>query len=377
MKYRFLPAVLLYLFSQIVYAETIEIEPSGQCSYYGEDLPGSAQIYTPDPDAENIIDKIVMYSGLRRNFTISASPSVYAATAATTKGVRHLLYNQAFMDNIKQNTHTYWSEISIMAHEIGHHLQGHTLDNTGSRPKRELEADEYSGFILHKMGASLEDAQTAMNTIPDTYSSTHPDKQIRLQAIRSGWMRSYKLHDFLQKTTSAPPTLPKTEETSYQHSYQLSRKQAPVLDQIPSNTAISGYSSEDNRYKINDSVVNDAKTGLMWTRCSFGQQWDGSSCRGQAAKYKWEQLIAMRFEYGRYADWRVPTIYELRTLLSGDYTKQSLGSVFPSTAYEGLFWSSSYNESDSSAWAVNLADGREQHGYRGDYFAAMLVRNSR
>ena len=34
----------------------------------------------------------------------------------------------------------------------------HTLERGGSRPEIELEADEFSGFVLRKMGATLPQA---------------------------------------------------------------------------------------------------------------------------------------------------------------------------------------------------------------------------
>jgi tetratricopeptide (TPR) repeat protein len=54
----------------------------------------------------------------------------------------------------------------------------------------EIEADEFSGFVLSKMGASLSQAQEAIALISsyadDTYS-THPSKDKRLAAIERGY----------------------------------------------------------------------------------------------------------------------------------------------------------------------------------------------
>lgn len=71
---------------------------------------------------------------------------------------------------------------------IGHHLNGHTLSRQGSNHADELEADEFSGFVLRKMGASLEEAQAAMKVLSDERSSaTHPGRSYRLAAISKGW----------------------------------------------------------------------------------------------------------------------------------------------------------------------------------------------
>jgi hypothetical protein len=92
------------------------------------------------------------------------------------------------MSSIVSATGNKWTAVSIMAHEIGHHLNGHTLDSETSKPATELEADEFSGFVLQKMGASLPDAQAAMAAIASLKGShTHPPKNQRLSAIAAGW----------------------------------------------------------------------------------------------------------------------------------------------------------------------------------------------
>jgi hypothetical protein len=78
-----------------------------------------------------------------------------------------------------------------MAHEIAHHLSGHTIVPGGSRPEIELEADKFSGFVLYKMGAPLAGAtQMILAVGSDHGSATHPDKRSRAEAIRQGWTQS-------------------------------------------------------------------------------------------------------------------------------------------------------------------------------------------
>ena len=77
----------------------------------------------------------------------------------------------------------------------GHHLQGHTLEHGGSRPTIELEADKFSGFVLYKLGATLEQAEIGMITLgSDRGSSTHPSRKARLAAIESGWAEARDLN---------------------------------------------------------------------------------------------------------------------------------------------------------------------------------------
>ena len=96
------------------------------------------------------------------------------------------------MQNIITTTGTNWANYSILAHEIGHHLEGHTLDTLGgSKPPLELHADRFSGFIMAKLGATLSEAQVVMqNVASESGSSTHPPKSARLEAIAVGWRQA-------------------------------------------------------------------------------------------------------------------------------------------------------------------------------------------
>jgi hypothetical protein len=163
---------------------------SGQdfiCSYYGENIDPEITLYPADKNAKQLIQQIVSVVGLKANFEIRAA-NVPNAAAVILDNKRYILYNSKFISDINLATRNDWAGISIIAHEIGHHLNGHTLSRTGSQPDLELEADEFSGFVLHKLGASLTDAQAAMNIAASLKAShTHPGKQDRLYAIATGW----------------------------------------------------------------------------------------------------------------------------------------------------------------------------------------------
>ena len=160
------------------------------CSYYGEAVTGDIHAYKPEASAESAVKNIMSVIGLKANFELRAA-NVPNAAAVILKGKRYILYNPKFMANINSVTGSDWAAISILAHEIGHHLNGHTLDNVGSRPQTELDADEFSGFVLGRLGATLADAQAVMGTIASIKGShSHPPKSDRLIAIAAGWNRA-------------------------------------------------------------------------------------------------------------------------------------------------------------------------------------------
>lgn len=133
------------------------------------------------------VQEIMNTVGLKPNFELRAA-RIDNAAAVVYGGKRYILYNPTFIDNLVRRTGNKWAAVSVLAHEIGHHLDGHTVTSAGSVPQLELEADEFSGFVLHKMGATLGDAQAAMKAIAnDVATATHPGRSDRLVAIAKGW----------------------------------------------------------------------------------------------------------------------------------------------------------------------------------------------
>ena len=196
----------LFVYPTTVHSQVFDKLPVGHsCSYFGEPVPHSVHTFSSDKEAEGVIRKIVAASGLVQNFVVR-SAGVPNAAATIRRDKRFILYNQYFMRKMKKATGSPWAAVSIMAHEIGHHLNGHTLDNRGSRPSIELEADYYSGFILQKLGGTLDQARIAMTRLgSETGSSTHPPKRDRLAAITNGWTKSCELDPACGGRTPADP----------------------------------------------------------------------------------------------------------------------------------------------------------------------------
>lgn len=139
--------------------------------------------------AEGIVADILNVMGLKGNFEVRAA-KVSNAAAMIYNGKRYLLYNPVFISTLNNATGNDWASVSVLAHEIGHHLNGHTL-NGGSEPGRELEADEFSGYIMQRLGASLEEAETAMKLAADVKgTATHPGRTDRINSIEQGWNRA-------------------------------------------------------------------------------------------------------------------------------------------------------------------------------------------
>ncbi len=117
--------------------------------------------------------------------------------------------------------------------------------------------------------------------------------------------------------------------------------------------------------------VHDRLTGLVWQRCSVGQRWDGEwGCVGVAKKVWFAE--AGQFEN---AEWRLPSLAELRTLFDPTLVSIADTTAFPDAPATG-YWA--VGEGGTAiVWGVSCAPEREDSCYRGDARALRLVRRAR
>lgn len=107
---------------------------------------------------------------------------------ATISGSRRILVADVeFLEAMNRASSTKWAAISIIAHELGHHIAG--FNHHADRRDGELDADYWSGYILAKLGASRDATTMCMLALPgnEEESVTHPSKYRRVPAIRAGW----------------------------------------------------------------------------------------------------------------------------------------------------------------------------------------------
>jgi tetratricopeptide (TPR) repeat protein len=143
--------------------------------------------FNTNTDAIKSFQKVLAVANLKTNrFVILPCDNISNAMASVYEGFRYILYKESWI-----NQSDYWSKMAILAHEVGHHINGHTLSGYSLNESRqvELEADDWAGYAMAKIGASL--AQTLeltkrVSTGDDT-NSTHPNRAKRIAALTSGW----------------------------------------------------------------------------------------------------------------------------------------------------------------------------------------------
>ena len=186
----------------------IGINCFAQLDFYGNKiLEENCPIVKLDEDdnANKLLNKICEGADISNNFYMVSCPGTNNCQAIKIEGTSYVLYDQAFLNKISTYTSfrtesisqkINWEPILILAHELGHHLLQHT-SNLSSLLKKysyidiELQADEYAGFILYKLGASIEEAKSGMSGVKnDADGVDHPGRIRRLQAITNGYNKA-------------------------------------------------------------------------------------------------------------------------------------------------------------------------------------------
>lgn len=153
--------------------------------------------------ADSALDEILNVIGASKRFVIQPCSNIDNAAAITLLGVRYIFYNPNWMSDLEYSGD--WVNKFILAHEVGHHINNHTIDvalrisgqiknsqDLASSRFEELEADEFAGFVLGRLGANLNQALSAVQNLSnsdDTYS-THPKRDKRINAVKKGFKNS-------------------------------------------------------------------------------------------------------------------------------------------------------------------------------------------
>ncbi|MGB8194113.1 MAG: M48 family metalloprotease [Chitinophagaceae bacterium] len=196
-------------------------------------------------EASGYIQKMLDSINWKENFLIREQNGINNAYATIIRNKRYIVYDNNFLENLDSYARTRWASISVLAHEMGHHYRNHVVDAQGSTPPKEIEADYFSGYVMEKLGASLNEAIAAMEQIASPRaSSTHPAKADRLAAITRGWNYARGLTD----NTSSGGSVPNSPAPQPQQNPPPSSNDASwIYLSLYGNTDMTVYLSDDGK----------------------------------------------------------------------------------------------------------------------------------
>jgi tetratricopeptide (TPR) repeat protein len=158
-----------------------------------------ANSFSSNEEAEIALELILSTVGAEKRFILRPCSNINNAVALQISGIRYIFYDPDFIKNLSKGE--LWIKFFVLAHEVGHHVNGHVVDinsfranniSLSQRRLQELEADRFAGFILSKLGASLKKTIAAVNrgsNSDDTYS-THPNRNKRVLATTQGFNKA-------------------------------------------------------------------------------------------------------------------------------------------------------------------------------------------
>jgi tetratricopeptide (TPR) repeat protein len=209
--------------------------------------------------ANNALNKILEVNNLRGEFVLVPCDQISNVVAMTYNGTRYILYDKEFMASLDDNSNI--TNLSILAHEIGHHVNGHVKDiiavmNGKSSPKslvesrqQELEADEFAGFTLSKLGVSINQVNKVFEGLSDDNTdiySTHPSLSKRLAAVKRGYDNNNKI--FNNRVVSQGQELIKSPTLYYLKISDLYRQEKYEEAENLADEAITKYPYNSDLY---------------------------------------------------------------------------------------------------------------------------------
>ena len=147
-------------------------------------------------DINSLLNEILNVAELKSEFELKQA-NVLNIEASVSRGKKYILYNPEFVASLNNATrNNKWAVMTLLAHEIGHHMNGHTSRRGGDKLALELQADEFAGSVMQKLGATLQESQNVMFYISRTEDSkTHPSRNSRITAIEKGWINASGLNE--------------------------------------------------------------------------------------------------------------------------------------------------------------------------------------
>jgi hypothetical protein len=162
--------VLLFNSLQIFAQGPLSIGTQNRCSYAGKAWEDDLYRFDGNADVESRIKEILKLGGAEQNFSIVRT-NVENVAAIVDNGQRYILYSGDFVEK-----NAAMDVCAALAHEIGHHINKHTLKNA-RKTTEESEADFFMGYVLSKKGVLKPTIDAILNTFALTSGVPINDRQ--------------------------------------------------------------------------------------------------------------------------------------------------------------------------------------------------------
>lgn len=198
--------ILISYVTTIYSQKTLKIENG--CTFESK-LENNEVFINPCQDDKilKIVNEILGTLSLEKNFKVYVG-NINNAVATTIDDERLIILDNSFLQKMETQSANKYASYFIIAHEIGHHLNGHLSNSSYDKVFwSELEADNFAGSVLFKLGIAANVINDVVTLIAPKYvnplKDTHPEWQARMKAGINGYCKAYFM-DTKLKTSKLP-----------------------------------------------------------------------------------------------------------------------------------------------------------------------------
>lgn len=269
-------------------------------------------------------------------------------------------------------------------------LVGVTIAYAGSlTPPGSVADTMYSLTDIYNLasGTTTTEGTGTIGTTPGTISETGKTLTEAYEAI-AGEIEDINASTILTGTTifgvegsAVAGGLPKTGQThcnEYADNYGSS-SQVPCTGTNQDGDLKRGLarSYTDNA----DGTITDNATGLMWQKCSAGQ--NATDCTGEATSILFDDGngVSPAINYcenlslATHTDWHLPNVNELQSVVDYGKAGPAIDATFFPNTQSAPYWSSTaYENLTGYVWVVDFSDGYVYYDFMGNTYYVRCVR---
>jgi len=194
--------MLLFLFA-------VKIATPQNVDFYGKKIDlnhiCNSLGFKDNEEAKSYLDKVCDAADVVNNYSMKECPNIGTCKSLIYQGYPVILYDNDFLNKIKtlgfserkitdNNTNAddtvNWVALTVLAHELGHLVNQHFSPERilqKYKHQNELEADEFAGKTMYKLGATLEQVEQAYVECNDKATIDYPSKAERINAVEKGY----------------------------------------------------------------------------------------------------------------------------------------------------------------------------------------------
>ena len=115
---------LVFLLSNFLFSQNLDYNNGYESVRICTAIQGNN--FVSEKSADEALTRILSVIGASKRFVLQECSNINNAVALTFNGVRYIMYDPEFMSELKYSSD--WTNMFILAHEVGHHINGHSVD---------------------------------------------------------------------------------------------------------------------------------------------------------------------------------------------------------------------------------------------------------